>query len=209
MSRVLSRTREAFRSPYDSLYQQNYDGIHRMLLRGWCGRLRGLCTRLLPLFLCEDEISQEVDGGPPTRRSGELAAFVHAEQLLDVCRFAEILHRDNVRTVRRRQLGVVEQIVTQCVPISMPARPFSYLVPSHWTRCVGPAILGFKMANCAIECEPTIGWCMRSVGFRVNLVHHDVNMKMLLVFVSNENVLVFLEAELVQRVQGGINPLCP
>jgi hypothetical protein len=35
-----------------------------------------------------------------------------------------------------------------------------------------------------------------------------VGMKMPLVVVSNENVLVFLEAKLVQRVQGGINPLC-
>jgi hypothetical protein len=34
-------------------------------------------------------------------------------------------------------------------------------------------------------------------------------MEMLLVVVGNENVLVFLEAKLVQRVQGGINPLCP
>src|ERR1039458_8411964 len=137
MSRVLSRPREAVRSPYDSLYQQNYDGIHRMLSRGWCGRLRGLCTRLLPLFLCEDEISQEVYGGLPTRRSGELAAFVHAEQLLDVCRIAEILHRDTAHTVRRRQLGVVEQTVTQSVPLSMPARPFSYPRPNALDRaCV-------------------------------------------------------------------------
>jgi hypothetical protein len=35
---------------------------------------------------------------------------------------------------------------------------------------------------------------MRSVGFRVNLVYHGVNMKMLFVVVGNENVLVFLEA---------------
>jgi hypothetical protein len=43
----------------------------------------------------------------------------------------------------------------------------------------------------------------------MNSVYHDVNMKVLLVFVSDENVLVFLEAKLVQRVQGGIDPLCP
>src|ERR1035437_3262697 len=65
------------------------------------------------------------------------------------------------------------------------------------------------MAYCAVECEPTISWCMRSVGFRVNLVSHGVNMKMLLVLVGSQNVLVFLEAKLVQRVQGGISPLCP
>jgi hypothetical protein len=34
-------------------------------------------------------------------------------------------------------------------------------------------------------------------------------MKMLLVIVGNENVLVFLEAKLVQRIQGTVNPLCP
>jgi hypothetical protein len=32
-------------------------------------------------------------------------------------------------------------------------------------------------------------------------------MKVLLVVVSDEYILVFLEAKLVQRVQGGINPL--
>ena len=129
MSRVLSRTREAVRSPYDFLYQQSYDGIHRMLSRGCCGRLRGLCNRLLPLFLCEDEISQAVYGGLPTRRSGELAAFVHAEQLLDVCRIAKTLHRDSARTLRRRPSGDVEQFVTHGVLLSMPARPFSYPRP--------------------------------------------------------------------------------
>ena len=50
---------------------------------------------------------------------------------------------------------------------------------------------------------------MRSIGFRVNFVHHDVNMKMLLVVVSDDHVLVFLEAELVQCVQGGVGPRCP
>jgi hypothetical protein len=76
----------------------------------------------------------------------------------------------------------------------------SGLVPTHWTKRVGPAILGFQMAYCAIECEPTISWCMRSIRNRVNLVYHDVDMEVLLVVVSNENVLVFLEAKLVQRV---------
>jgi hypothetical protein len=51
MSRVLSTDQEAVRSPYDSLYQHNYDGIHRMLSRGWCGRWRGLCIRVA--FHCE------------------------------------------------------------------------------------------------------------------------------------------------------------
>src|ERR1039458_2389854 len=108
-----------------------------MLSRGWCGRLRGLCTRLLPLFLCEDEISLEVYGGLPTRRSGELAAFVHAEQLLDACRIAGTLHRDNVHTVPRRPLGVAEQIVPHRVLLSMPARPFSYPRPIALDRACG------------------------------------------------------------------------
>jgi hypothetical protein len=81
-----------------------------------------------------------------------------------------------------------------------PHSLLSGLVPSHWTKRVGPAILGFKMAYCAIETEPTISWCMRSIRNRVNLVYHDMDMEVLLVVVSNENVLVLLEAKLVQRV---------
>jgi hypothetical protein len=41
---------------------------------------------------------------------------------------------------------------------------------------------------------------MRSIRSRVDLVYHDVDMEMLLVVVSNENVLVLPEAKLVQRV---------
>src|SRR5208283_146171 len=85
---------------------------------------------------------------------------------------------------------------------------FPILVPSHWTGRVGPAILGFKMAYCAVKSDPISVRSMGFVSFGMNSVYHDVNMKVLLVFVSDENVLVFLEAKLVQRVQGAINPLC-
>jgi hypothetical protein len=74
---------------------------------------------------------------------------------------------------------------------------------------VGPAILGFEMAYCAIKSNPISVRSMSFVCFGMNSVYHDVNMKVLLVFVSNENILVFLEAKLVQRVQGTVNPLCP
>ena len=74
---------------------------------------------------------------------------------------------------------------------------------------MGPAILGFKMAYCAVKSDPISVRSMGFVCFGMNSVYHDVNMKVLLVVVSDENVLVFLEAKLVQRVQGGIDPLCP
>src|ERR1017187_7934090 len=111
MSEVLSTDQEPARSPYDSLSLQNCDGIHRMLLREWCGRLRGPCTRPLRPSPCADDISQAVYAERPMRHSGGLAAFVHAEQLLDAHRSGGTLHRDNARTVLRRQLGVVERIV--------------------------------------------------------------------------------------------------
>ena len=100
MSKVPYMYQAVARSLYDSLYLQSYDGIHRMLSRGCCGRLRGRYTRLLPLSLCADDISQEEYAGCPTRHSGELAAFVHAEQLPDVHRFGGTLHRDSARTLR-------------------------------------------------------------------------------------------------------------
>jgi len=43
------------------------------------------------------------------RHSGELAAFVQAEQLLDVRKFAAILHRDNVHTLPLHLSAVVQQ----------------------------------------------------------------------------------------------------
>ena len=67
---------------------------------------------------------------------------------------------------------------------------FPILVPSHWTRRVGPAILGFKMAYCAIESDPISVRRMGFVCFGMNSVYHDVNMKVLLVFVSDENIPV-------------------
>ncbi|MGO9939613.1 MAG: hypothetical protein ACLPH3_18255, partial [Terracidiphilus sp.] len=69
------------------------------------------------------------------RHSGGLAAFVHAEQLHDVCKFAGILHRDNVHTLRLPLSVVVEQYeeryvrnVVRVLPVSIP-RPIALDLP--------------------------------------------------------------------------------
>jgi len=79
------------------------------------------------------------------------------------------------------------------------------IVPGVWDATV----FGFERACSGIKSDPITVRRMGLVCFGMNSVYHDVNMKVLLVFVSDENVLVFLEAKLVQRVQGGIDPLCP
>jgi len=129
MLRVPSTDQEPAQSPYDSLYLQSHDGIHRMLSHGCCGRLRGWCTRPIPPSQAAGDISQAMYEGLPMTHSGELAAFVHAEQLLNAHKFARTLHRDNARTLRRHLSAVVEQNVTHCVLLSIPARPFSYPRP--------------------------------------------------------------------------------
>src|ERR1035438_8394924 len=123
MSMVPSTVQEVVRSPYDSLYQQSYDGIHRRLSRGWCDRWRGLCIRPLRPSPCADDISQAAYEGLPKRRSGELAAFVHAEQLLDAHRSGGNLHRGNARTVRRHLSAAVGRTEAQCVRIVTCAQP--------------------------------------------------------------------------------------
>src|ERR1017187_8253524 len=123
MSMVPSKNREAVRSPYDSLYQQSYDGIHPRLSRGWCDRWRGLCIRPLRPSPCVDDISQAAYEGLPKRRSGELAAFVHAEQLLDAHRSGGNLHRGNARTVRRHLSAAVGQYEARYVRNVMRVPP--------------------------------------------------------------------------------------
>jgi hypothetical protein len=80
-----------------------------MLSRECCGQQQGPYIRPIPPSQYEDNILQEMHEGLPMRHSGELAAFVQAEQLLDVCKFARILHRDNVQTSPPHLSAVVEQ----------------------------------------------------------------------------------------------------
>ena len=71
-----------------------------------------------------------------------------------------------------------------------------------------PTIFCFKKACRGIESQPTERWRMSSVRYGVNLVHHDVDMEVLLVVVSDDHVQVFVEPKLLQCVQGSIGPLC-
>jgi hypothetical protein len=61
--------------------------------------------------------------GLPIGHSGELAAFVQAEQLLDACKFARTLHRDNVRILPPHLSAVVEQYEAHYVRNVMLALP--------------------------------------------------------------------------------------
>ena len=129
MSKVLSTDREAVRSPYDSLYPQSYDGIRRMLSRECCGQQQGPYIRPIPPSQCEDDILQEMYEGLPMRHSGELAAFVQAEQLLDARKFAAILHRDNVQTLPLHLKAVVPQYEARYVPNMTRVLPASIAHP--------------------------------------------------------------------------------
>src|ERR1035438_5704629 len=74
----------------------------------------------------------------------------------------------------------------------------SILVPSHRTKCVSPAMFCLKEAYSGIETEPIAIWCMCSECFRMNLVHHDVNMEMLLVIVRDDHILMVFISECLQ-----------
>src|ERR1035437_6636529 len=67
---------------------------------------------------------------------------------------------------------------------------FRFLIPSCHTRRVRPTMLCFEETCCGIESEPVAIWCMCPECLRMNLVDHDVNMKMLFVVVSNNHILV-------------------
>jgi hypothetical protein len=70
-----------------------------MLSRECCGQQQGPYIRPIPPSQCEDDILLEMYEGFPMRHSGELAAFVQAEQLHDAYKFARILHHDNAHTL--------------------------------------------------------------------------------------------------------------
>ena len=67
---------------------------------------------------------------------------------------------------------------------------FRFLIPSRraWRMC--PAIFRFEDAHCGIESQPVPIWCMRFEGLRMNLVHHDVDVKVLLVIVRDNHILM-------------------
>src|ERR1035438_5485235 len=78
---------------------------------------------------------------------------------------------------------------------------FCFLIPSHRTWRVCPAMFRFKEAHCGIESEPIAIWCMRPQGLHVNLVEHDVDVKMLFVVVCNDHELMAFISERLHRVK--------
>jgi len=68
-----------------------------------------------------------------------------------------------------------------------------FLIPPCGTRCVRPTMFCFKKACRGIESQPTERWRMGSVRYGVNFVQHDVDMKVLLVVVSDDHVQMFVE----------------
>ena len=85
----------------------------------------------------------------------------------------------------------------------------SILLPAHWTRRVCPTMFRFKKAYCGIESEPIAIWRMCSESLQMNLVEHDVDVKMLLVIVRDDHELVAFISERLQCVQRAIYPLLP
>ena len=65
----------------------------------------------------------------------------------------------------------------------------------------------FKVAHCGIESEPVTIWCVRSERLHMNLVEHDVDVKMLFVVMCNDHELVAFISERLHRVQRAICPL--
>src|SRR5208337_3076095 len=81
------------------------------------------------------------------------------------------------------------------------------LVPSHRTRRVGPAMFRFKKACCGIESEPIAIWRMCAERLQMDLVEHNVDVKMLFVVVRNDHELMAFISECLQCVQRTIHPL--
>src|ERR1035441_3164937 len=94
-----------------------------MLSRECCGQLQGPYIRPIPPSQCEDDTLLEMYEGLPMRHSGELEAFVQAEQLLDACKFARILHHDNAHILSLSLSVVVEQYEARYVPNRMRVLP--------------------------------------------------------------------------------------
>ena len=63
-----------------------------------------------------------------------------------------------------------------------------------------PAILRFEEAYGGIQSEPISIGCERSERPRMNFVHHDVDVEVLLVVVRNDQELVALISECLQCV---------
>src|ERR1035438_10281900 len=70
-----------------------------------------------------------------------------------------------------------------------------------------PAIFRFEDAHCGIKRQPVAVGCMRLEGLRMNLVDHDVDVKVLLVIVRNNHILVVLVTEFTESVQRALCPL--
>ena len=85
----------------------------------------------------------------------------------------------------------------------------SILIPSHRTRRMCPTMSRFEVAYCGIESEPIAIWRMRSESLQMNLVEHDVDVKVLFVVVCDDHELMAFISERLQCVQRAIYPLLP
>ena len=83
----------------------------------------------------------------------------------------------------------------------------SILIPSHRTRRMCPTMSRLEVAYCGIESEPIAIWRMRSESLQMNLVEHDVDVKVLFVVVCDDHELMAFISERLQCVQCTIHPL--
>jgi len=84
---------------------------------------------------------------------------------------------------------------------------FRFLIPSCHAGRVRPTMLRFEETCCGIESEPITVWRMRSESLHMNLVEHDVDVKMLFVVMCDDHELMAFISECLQGVQRTIHPL--
>ena len=70
-----------------------------------------------------------------------------------------------------------------------------------------PAMFRFKEAHCGIESEPVTIWRMCPERLHMNLVEHDVDVKVLFIVVRDDHELMAFISERLHRVQRAIYPL--
>src|ERR1035438_8607107 len=84
---------------------------------------------------------------------------------------------------------------------------FRFLIPSCHAGRVRPTMLRFEETCSGIESQPVAIWRVCPESLRVNLVEHNVYMKMLFVVVRDDHILVVSVSECFQCVQRCVCPL--
>ncbi len=72
---------------------------------------------------------------------------------------------------------------------------------------MSPAILRFEATCGGIESEPVVISCRGSERYRMDFVHHDVNMEMLFVVVRDDHILMMFISKRLQCLDRAICPL--